>query len=451
MGQIAEEHGLIREPPTGLIESIRYMGPGLILSAAIVGSGELIATTALGAKVGFTFLWVILIGCAVKVTVQVEFGRHSILTGKPSFQAWNEEPNRRILGLHWSLLIALLFMISQLAGIGGVIGGAAQVAQSVFPALSLKLWVVVLILLAAFPLFRGAYGVVEAGATTLNLLFVTAVIYCVVAVQNTGYAFGLREVTEGFSLNIAWDALPLAIGAFGITGISAGEIFVYPSWCLEKGYARWTGPADGTEGWARRARGWIRVMTMDAVVAMVVYTLTTCAFYLLGASVLHAQEKLADGNQLVEQLSVIFTEVLGQEAWLIFMFGAFAVLFSTVFSNTAGYARLWTDFFTEARILRPNSIKQRQWSIAIMTWVLPTIWGLVYLGFQRPLFLVILMGIANSAFLLVVAFKALVFRYRKAEFGLTPSRRYDAFLWTSILAIVLLSLWALYGTVAPGS
>jgi hypothetical protein len=37
---------LVREPPEGLLKSLRYLGPGFILSAAVVGSGELIATTA---------------------------------------------------------------------------------------------------------------------------------------------------------------------------------------------------------------------------------------------------------------------------------------------------------------------------------------------------------------------------------------------------------------------
>ena len=46
------------EPPRGFFSSLKYLGPGLILSAAIVGSGELIATTALGAKAGFAVLWV---------------------------------------------------------------------------------------------------------------------------------------------------------------------------------------------------------------------------------------------------------------------------------------------------------------------------------------------------------------------------------------------------------
>ncbi len=446
MNQKRERPSLVREPPVGLLPTTRCLGPGLILSAAIVGSGELIATTALGAKAGFTFLWVILLGCLIKVAVQLEYGRYCILRGKPSFQAWNDERTGRIWGLHWSIWIAFLFIVSMFIGLAGVMGGAAQIVHSVLPHISLKMWVLLLVLAIALPVFQGKYRVVEVAATAFNLVFVVAVAYCVFAVQETQYSFNLRDLIEGLKFEIPPATLTLAIGAFGITGVGAAEIFTYPYWCLEKGYALWTGAADESSDWARRARGWIRVMTIDAFAAMVVYTLTTCAFYLLGASVLRAQESLADGNQLIDQLSVIFTEVLGAQAWFVFMIGAFAVLFSTVFSNAAGYSRLWADFFGVSGAL--TNISQRKRVIAVMSWLLPSVWGLVYLGFQRPLILVIFMGISNSLFLLVVAYKAIVFHYTGPNRRMFSSLGYDIFLWVSVLSIVLLSFWALYESFA---
>ena len=52
--------------------------------------------------------------------------------------------------------------------------------------------------------------------------------------------------------------LATALGAFGIIGVGAAELIMYPYWCLEKGYAKHTGPRAPTTGWMRRARGWIR-------------------------------------------------------------------------------------------------------------------------------------------------------------------------------------------------
>ena len=61
---------------------LRQVGSGLLLAAAVVGSGELVLTTVLGAEVGFILLWLILLSCAVKVVVQHEIGRYTIGTGE---------------------------------------------------------------------------------------------------------------------------------------------------------------------------------------------------------------------------------------------------------------------------------------------------------------------------------------------------------------------------------
>jgi len=68
--------------PTTLRGIIKHLGPGLIITATIVGSGELIATPALASEVGFTMLWFIILGCLIKVFVQIELGRYTVTHGK---------------------------------------------------------------------------------------------------------------------------------------------------------------------------------------------------------------------------------------------------------------------------------------------------------------------------------------------------------------------------------
>jgi manganese transport protein len=46
----------IATPRRSLASVLRRIGPGSVLAAAIVGSGELIATGTLGAQVGYTAL-----------------------------------------------------------------------------------------------------------------------------------------------------------------------------------------------------------------------------------------------------------------------------------------------------------------------------------------------------------------------------------------------------------
>src|SRR6187455_1124738 len=90
----------VETPPQSLTLALRRIGPGIVLASSIVGSGELIATTTLGAQVGFAALWIVLVSCAIKPVVQGELGRYTILTGKTGLDGFNGLPGPR-LGVGW--------------------------------------------------------------------------------------------------------------------------------------------------------------------------------------------------------------------------------------------------------------------------------------------------------------------------------------------------------------
>jgi hypothetical protein len=93
----------LREPPATLSAALRKIGPGIVLAGSIIGSGELLLTTALGAQYGFFFLWLILFSCVIKVFVQIELGRYAISSGKPTLGAINDLPGARLGGrIGWS-------------------------------------------------------------------------------------------------------------------------------------------------------------------------------------------------------------------------------------------------------------------------------------------------------------------------------------------------------------
>lgn len=432
---------LTREPPKTLFASLGFLGPGLIMSAAIVGSGELIATTALGAKTGFLLLWVILVSCLVKVAIQLEYGRDCIFRGRSSFHAWNQGKGAKVLGVHWSVALGAFSILIMFIVQAGVLGGTAQIISSIFPGVPITASTALLVLLVALLLKSGSYRRVEVAATVFNLIFAVTIGFCVFQVQSTPYGFALADLASGFAFRLPSEAVALAMGAFGITGIGALEIFMYPYWCLEKGYAAWTGPHDGSEDWMRRAKGWTRVMQIDALVSLLVYTSVTCGFYFLGASVLRHQPALSDGNDLVLQLSGIFTQVLGNGSRNFFMLGAFTILFSTVVVATASYARVWSDLFVVWNIEKESN---RRRTVILLSWVIPVIWAVIYLSFQYPLYLVTLMGILSTIFLILVVYQALGYRYASAERGSRRLLPRDVFLWLSTISIALIALKALY-------
>ncbi len=156
------------------------------------------------------------------------------------------------------------------------------------------------------------------------------------------------------ALHFPTGGLATAIAVFGITGVGATELVMYPYWCIEKGYARYTGPRDGSAAWLPRARGWIRVMHLDIACSLVIYTFATLAFYLLGAGVLHKAGLVPKASDMIVTLSRLYTETLGGWALWLFYAGAVITLYGTIFASTAAHARVTADLVRMARRLRPR-------------------------------------------------------------------------------------------------
>src|SRR5687768_13360613 len=112
----------IQEPPRSLWQALRKIGPGIILAGSIVGSGELLLTTSLGAEFGFVFLWLILFSCVIKVFVQIELGRYAISSGKPTLAAFNSLPGPR-LGAHWIVWWWFVMLSASVFQLGAMVGG----------------------------------------------------------------------------------------------------------------------------------------------------------------------------------------------------------------------------------------------------------------------------------------------------------------------------------------
>ena len=128
----AYDNSAIETPPATLGGALRRVGPGLVLTASIVGSGELIATTKLGAEVGYVLLWAVIVACLIKVVIQAEIGRYTIATGETALQFMNHMPGK-ILGLSWVIWLWTLVGILVMFAVGGMYGGVAQTLHLLLP------------------------------------------------------------------------------------------------------------------------------------------------------------------------------------------------------------------------------------------------------------------------------------------------------------------------------
>jgi manganese transport protein len=338
---MAAQSSIRQPPPRDLAGVLRQIGPGLIISAVIVGSGELIVTPKLGAEEGFKLLWFIVLGCLLKVFVQIELGRHAVLRGQTTLASLNTLPGPRAV-VSWVLWLWLAMYLSLVFQVAGMVGGVARVFALGGLDLPINALAVIVGGATAALLVIGRYQLVEKLSTLLVALFTVATLAAVCLLQRTEFAVTGAQLAEGFSFQLP-DRLVTAFAAFGIIGVGASELIYYPYWCLEKGYAKHIGPDDGTPEWSANAQGWLKIMRVDAWVSFILYTSSTLAFYLLGAAILHARQVQVDNSMMIETLSLMYREVFGPWSFWLFLVGAFAVLYSTIFSATASNARLAVD------------------------------------------------------------------------------------------------------------
>jgi manganese transport protein len=329
----------------------------------------------------------------------------------------------------------LLVMGVKLLQVGGIVGGVAVLLNLAVPSVPVIAWLVPCVVGTCWLVSRG-YGMIEKGSLVLTVLFTVLSITSLLALQWTDKAVSGAEVWSGLQFHLPPEMLFYAWAAFGITGIGGDEILVYNYWLIEKGYAARTGPRDDSPEWVARAKGWIRVMTMDALLSMVVYTVVTAVFYLLGAAVLHRMNELPKDGQLLERLSVIYTEALGPAGKWAYLGGGFAVLASTLVAATGAWGRQFADAAGQFGYINFLDPAARDRAIRFFTWLFPCLWALVYLAVQNTASMVMIGGAATMAVLFVVVYASLHFRRKALPPSLKPTRLYDVILGISIVAIL---------------
>lgn len=454
----------IEEPPVSLWSALRKIGPGIVLAGTIVGSGELLLTTKLGAEHGFTFLWLILFSCVIKVFVQTELGRYAISSGKPTLGAINELPGLR-LGAHWLAwwwLIMMLSTIFQLGAMTGTVGQAMNLSfPSVSPALASSLtsiapqlaasvtahpeypWAVMTCLVTIALLWRGDYRRIEVVTTALVVSVTLLTVTAAASLPFTKFSIPWDKVAGGLIPTLPASGVAAAFGVFGITGVGATELFYYPYWCLEKGYARATGLRDDSENWLRRAKGWIRVMYLDAWVSMIVFTVSTISFYFMGAAVLNPQKLAPKGAAMIDTLSRMFSDSFGSLTRPVFLIGAAAVLFKTLYLSSAGNGRLAADFLGLAKFANYQTAQQRARMIHWLSISIPILAVTLFLTFTEPATMVIIGGFGQALTLPMISAATLYFRYQKLDRRLTPGLFLDLCLWLALVLITLVAGYAL--------
>jgi hypothetical protein len=248
--------------------------------------------------------------------------------------------------------------------------------------------------------------------------------------------FSWGQAWEGLKFHMPPGGLTKAVAVFGITGVGTTELVMYPYWCVEKGYARFAGSGDGSAAWRSRARGWIRVMEVDAAASMVIYTVATLAFYLLGAGILHGMGLVPAATEMIPVLSNMYTQTLGPWAVWLFYVGAVATLYGTIFAATAAHSRMYADMFRVMGFFRRDDYAARLRYRRRFVWFLTVVPAMLFWLFREPVSMVFIGGVAQFLIMPVIAIATLYLRHRHLPAGIEPSRPRTMGAWFAAAVII---------------
>ena len=425
------------EPPKTFLGALKRIGPGMILAASIVGSGELIATTTLGAKVGYAAMWIIILSCLIKPVVQAELGRYVIATGETGLAGFNRAPGPRAK-VNWIVWAWAAMTLMTMMQIGAMFGGVSQVMHLLIPAISVKVWVVIFLAITLALLLGGGYERIERLAMVKVGLFTMLTFLAALLLVRMPQYFSWDAFWDGFKFKMPGAGFADAVAVFGITGVGASELFMYPYWCVEKGYARFAGRREASAEWRHRARGWVRVMHTDIVASMIIYTVATVAFYLLGAGVLNGMGLVPKADDMISTLSNIYTQTLGPWSRWLFYAGAIITLYGTIFAATAANSRVFADMLRLMGAFSADDAaaraRYRNLFVVLLT-VVPV--GLIFI-FTDPVQMVRIGGIAQAMMLPVIGLGAVYLRHRHLPKDIQPSQWVTVGLWVATALIVWL-------------
>ena len=427
----------MQEAPKTFLERLKFIGPSVVVTGSVVGSGSIVMTPLLGAAAGFMLLWWLLLSMWSKPIIQAEIARYIVVSKKTFLEAFADMPGFKttIQGKTTSWLVWFMFIgvIPSIAGMGGLAGAVAEAGNTMFPFLTVEIWVVISCLVTWMLLYFGSYKSLEKTLLVMVLFFSFMTMIIAIAMQSTDYQVSVAQVSSGLSFSFPSEYLPLALAVFGFTGISYGEIMAYTYWCLEKGYAENSGNN------VEETKHWIKTMQTDVWVTVFFITLGTLPFFFLGAGVLYnvpeLQQALATSSfwdiDVISSLQNMFSLVLGGWAKWLFIVLAFFVLFSTLLSGTAAFTRTISDYLISMGLVKEQA-NTRKKLIKLIAFLIPFLSGLFYFVLPNPFTLLLIAGIWAAMGLPIVNIGAL-YLVNKLEPELQPKITTKFILWASLV------------------
>jgi Mn2+/Fe2+ NRAMP family transporter len=402
------------------VSFIKLAGPGLIVAATGIGSGDVVSATVGGAKYGVVLLWGIALGAFFKFVLSEGIARWQLATGATVLEGWAEHlPGwvKAYFGAYlvlWTVAVSAALTNATGLGIANLTGGRISqpwgaVAHSVIG--FLFVWF-------------GGYGGFEKLMKTLVGIMGFSILFCaLMTLHDPGPALrGLLVPT-----------IPSGSGSYvlSIIGGIGGSITMlsYNYWMREEHIS---GP-----GYLGYVRGDVAVAyVFTAVFGMSVMLIAYQAFYLPGVTISDAQA--------VPKMAEMMGTLLGRFGVYAYSIGFWAAVFASLLGVWQSVPYLYADYYGILRRV-PHAARQELTRVTSLPYrlalVFITLAPLPFAFMRRPLVIIVTYTIVGSLFVPFLAATLLYLNNRVRWTAPVPHNHWT----TNALLIAILVLFVVVG------
>ena len=406
------------QPPTptapAKLSFLKMAGPGLVVAATGIGSGDVVAGTVAGANYGVVLLWAILGGAFFKFVLSEGNARWQLATGMTALEGWATHLPAWVkyyFGIYlviWTVSVTAALTNATGLGLANLSGGAipqswAAVGHALFG--------------SAFVMV-GGYGGFEKLMKFLVGVMGFAILTCAVLTFRDPGA-----VLQGLFV----PSVPAGSGMYvlSLVGAIGGTITMlsYNYWMREEGLT-----GEGQLGYVRGDLG--VAYTFTALFAVAICLMANQAFHVPGITITNAQA--------VPRMAETLGEILGPVGRWSYSIGFWAAVFASLLGVWQSIPYLYADYYGILKKLPPaerKAVTQSSSTPYRLALLFVTVAPLPFAFTGQPIAIVITYTLIGSLF---VPFLAATLLYLNNRVRWASSVPKNSLATNALLAIILL-------------
>lgn len=404
-----------------MLKNLKRLGPGLLFAGAAIGVSHLVQSTRAGADFGLGLIWALLLIHLFKYPF-FQFGpRYAAATGESLLDGYKKLGNG-VLILYFIITLATMFTIQTAVTI--VTAGLASSLFGEILDVSIEIWTIIILGICFLLLIIGKYKLLD---NLMKFIIITLSISTLLAV---GIALFKNEHQVSFAQILPQNSLEIAFLIAFMGWMPAPlDISIWHSlWAIEKKKEQDFKP---------------KFALFDFNVGFVSTIVLGIFFVLLGTLVMFFSGETfsSSSGKFANQLIQMYTNSLGDWAYILIGIAAFTTMFSTTLTTLDASPR------SMDRTVELLFNKSKDYKLGYLAWIVTLVLGTVSIFFFFASEMGLLVKIATIVSFLTAPFYAIVnyflitSKYTPEEWR--PSKSLKILSWFGIVFLVGFSFWYL--------